>query len=61
MREVVIIEAVRTPIGRRNGALCEIRADDLLATVLQEVVRRAGIEPGFVEDVIAGCVTICQP
>lgn len=57
MREVVIIEAVRTPIGRRNGALCEIRADDLLATVLQEVVRRAGIEPGFVEDVIAGCVT----
>ncbi|HET6946217.1 MAG TPA: thiolase family protein [bacterium] len=57
MREVVIIEAVRTPIGRRDGALCAIRADDLLAAVLEEVVRRAGIEPGFVEDVIAGCVT----
>ncbi|HEU5298551.1 MAG TPA: thiolase family protein [bacterium] len=57
MREAVIIEAVRTPIGRRGGALSGIRADDLLASVLEEVVRRAGIEPGFVEDVLAGCVT----
>jgi acetyl-CoA acetyltransferase family protein len=53
----VIVEAVRTPIGRRNGALAGIRADDLLAAVLREVVRRAGIEPALVEDVIAGCVT----
>jgi len=57
MRDVVIVEAVRTPIGRRNGALAGIRADDLLASVLGEVVRRAGIEPALVEDVIAGCVT----
>lgn len=57
MRDVVIVEAVRTPIGRRNGALAGIRADDLLAAVLREVVRRAGIEPALVEDVIAGCVT----
>jgi len=55
--DVVIVEAVRTPIGRRHGALSEIRADDLLAAVLREVVRRAGIEPALVEDVIAGCVT----
>lgn len=57
MRDVVIVETVRTPIGRRNGALSGIRADDLLAAVLREVVRRAGIEPALVEDVIAGCVT----
>lgn len=57
MRDVVIVEAVRTPIGRRNGALAGIRADDLLAAVLREVVRRAGIEPALVQDVIAGCVT----
>jgi len=57
MNEAVIVEAVRTPLGRRNGVLAEIRADDLLATVLREVVARAGIEAGLVEDVIAGCVT----
>jgi len=57
VRDVVIVETVRTPIGRRNGALSAIRADDLLAAVLREVVRRAGIEPALVEDVIAGCVT----
>jgi acetyl-CoA acyltransferase len=56
-RDAVIIEAVRTPIGRRGGVLSGIRADDLLAAVLEEVVRRAGIEPGFVEDVQVGCVT----
>lgn len=57
MDDVVIVEAVRTPIGRRGGVLSEIRADELLAMVLQEVVRRAGVEPGVVEDVIVGCVT----
>ncbi|MDQ7842565.1 MAG: thiolase family protein [Armatimonadota bacterium] len=57
MNAAVIVQAVRTPIGRRGGALSEIRADDLLAAVLQEVVARAGIDPGAVEDVIAGCVT----
>ena len=57
MTDVVIVEAVRTPQGKRGGALSEIRADDLLAAVLAEVVRRAGIEPAVVEDVVAGCVT----
>lgn len=56
MREVVIVEAVRTPIGRRNGKLAGVRPDDLLAFVLQALVSRAGIEPGLVEDVIVGCV-----
>jgi acetyl-CoA acetyltransferase family protein len=57
MRDVVIVEAVRAPQGRRGGVLSETRADDLLAAVLGEIVRRAGIEAGVVEDVVAGCVT----
>jgi len=54
--DVVIVEAVRTPIGRRNGSLKDIRPDELLAQVLGEVVRRAGVESKVVEDVIIGCV-----
>ncbi len=57
MKEVVIVAAVRTAIGRSKGALKNVRADDLAADVLQEVVRRAGIDKGQVEDVIFGCVT----
>ncbi|EDL65567.1 thiolase family protein [Bacillus sp. SG-1] len=57
MREVVIVEGVRTPVGRRKGQLKDIRPDDLAALVLQEVVKRAGIESKLIEDVILGCVT----
>ena len=57
MREAVIVEAVRTPVGRRNGLLKDIRPDDLAALVLKEVVNRAGISASLVEDVMMGCVT----
>lgn len=57
MKEVVIIEAVRTPIGRKNGVLCGIRSDELLALVLKELLIRANMEAALIEDVIAGCVT----
>ena len=57
MREVVIVAAVRTAVGRSKGALKGVRADDLAADVLQEAVSRAGIDKGQVEDVILGCVT----
>lgn len=57
MREVVIVEGVRTPVGRRNGVLKDIRPDDLSALTLKELVNRAGIDPALVEDVIWGCVT----
>lgn len=57
MREVVIVEGVRTPVGRRNGALKNIRPDDLAGLTLKELVNRAGIDPALVEDVILGCVT----
>ncbi|WP_376967106.1 thiolase family protein [Azospirillum sp. A26] len=56
-RDVVIVEAVRTPIGRFRGALAPVRADHLGAVVLQELVRRAGISPELVDDVVFGCVT----
>jgi len=57
MREVVIVEGVRTPVGRRNGVLKDIRPDDLSALTLKELVNRAGIDPALVDDVIWGCVT----
>ncbi|WP_301110012.1 thiolase family protein [Sporosarcina sp.] len=57
MREAVIVEWVRTPVGKRNGALSTVRAEDLAAKPLAEVVKRAGIDAGIVEDVIFGCVS----
>jgi acetyl-CoA acyltransferase len=57
MREVVIVEAVRSPIGRRNGKLKDIHPVVLGSLVLQEVVRRAGIQPQQVDDVVFGNVT----
>src|SRR5450756_1817281 len=57
MREAVIVEAVRTPIGRRNGKLKDVHPVVLGSLVLKEIVRRAGIAPEQVEDVVFGCVT----
>ncbi len=55
-REAVVVEAVRTPIGKRNGALSGAHAVDLSADVLTELAARAGIDPAVVDDVIWGCV-----
>jgi acetyl-CoA acyltransferase len=57
MPEAFIVDAVRTPVGKRNGVLSKVRADDLLAIALKELVARAKVDPASVEDVIAGCVT----
>ena len=57
MSEALIVEAVRTPVGKRNGVLSKVRPDDLLAIAVREVVERAKVDPAMVEDVIAGCVT----
>ena len=57
MSEAFIVDAVRTPVGKRNGVLSKVRADDLLAVALKELVTRTGVDPASVEDVIAGCVT----
>jgi acetyl-CoA acyltransferase len=55
--EAYIVDAVRSPIGRRNGSLAGIRADDLAAQVLNGLVQRLDVDPGEVEDVQMGCVT----
>jgi acetyl-CoA acyltransferase len=57
IREAVIVEAVRTPIGKRNGAFKDLHPVDMLAEVLKEVVNRAGVDPGQIEDNITGCVS----
>ena len=57
MRETVIAEAVRTPVGKRNGGLSGMHAADLSALVLNELIERAGIDPEVVDDVIWGCVS----
>jgi acetyl-CoA acetyltransferase family protein len=56
MREVVIVEAARSAVGRKNGKLAAVRPDDLAAHVLEALVQRSGVDPVLVEDVILGCV-----
>src|SRR5437588_11957792 len=57
MSDAVIVDAVRTAVGRSNGKRRPVRPDDLLALTLREVVNRAGVDPAQVDDVIVGCVT----
>jgi acetyl-CoA C-acetyltransferase len=55
--EAVIVGAVRTPIGKKNGALSGLHAAQILGATQVEVIKRAGIEPSLVEQVIGGCVS----
>jgi acetyl-CoA acyltransferase len=57
MRDAVIVEAIRTPVGRRNGGLSGVHPADLSAHVLRSLVERAGVGPSAVDDVVWGCVT----
>ncbi len=54
LREAVIVEAVRTPVGRYGGVLKDVRPDDMAALVMREVTDRSGVEPAVVEDVLFG-------
>lgn len=56
MREVVIVEAVRTPLGKRNGGLSTMHAIDLLGSVQSELFERSGVDPAEVGQVVGGCV-----
>ena len=58
MNDAVIVDAVRTASGRGKpgGALSAVHPADLLAAPLKELLRRTGVDPGMVDDVIAGCV-----
>ena len=57
MRDAVIVEAVRTPVGRRNGGLSGVHPADLSAHVLTALIERAGLDPAVVDDVVWGCVS----
>ncbi|MCV7078985.1 thiolase family protein [Mycobacterium szulgai] len=57
MRETVVVEAVRTAVGKRNGGLSGMHAADLSAVVLNELLERTGINPELIDDVIWGCVS----
>jgi acetyl-CoA C-acetyltransferase len=56
MREVVVVDAVRSPVGKKNGSLAGVHALDLLGTVLKALVTRTGIDPATVGQVVGGCV-----
>jgi acetyl-CoA acyltransferase len=56
MRDAVIVEAVRTAVGKRNGGLAQVQPADLSGAVLGAVAERSGLDPGLIEDVIWGCV-----
>jgi acetyl-CoA acyltransferase len=57
MRDALIIDAVRSPIGKRNGTLASVRADELAAQVLERLVERIDVDPGAIEDIQMGCVS----
>jgi acetyl-CoA acyltransferase len=57
MRDAVIVEAVRSPLGKRNGGLADVHPADLSAHVLRELASRSGIDPALVDDVVWGCVS----
>ena len=57
MSDVVIVEAVRTPVGKRNGGLSTVHPADLLATVQKAAIERSGIDPSAVGQVVTGCVS----
>src|SRR3954463_4356742 len=61
MPEAYIVDAVRTPVGRKNGGLAKAHPADLGAHVLTELVNRAGIDPAVVEDVVFGCLDTIGP
>ena len=56
MAEAYIVDAVRTPVGRRGGGLSAVHPADLGAHSLKALMERTGVDPGAVEDVIFGCV-----
>src|SRR3954468_11945828 len=57
MREAVIVEAVRTPIGKRKGKLAGWHPTDLLGHALKGLLGRTGVDPAQIDDVVGGCVT----
>ena len=57
MSEIVIVEAVRSPVGRRNGELSNVHPTDLLSDVQTALIERSGVDPAVVGQVVGGCVS----
>ena len=57
MREALILDALRTPIGRRDGILKDWRSDDLAGYAMSELLKRNNVKPDQIDDVILGCAT----
>lgn len=57
MREVVLIDGVRSPLGKRNGALANYRSDELLSDVLEGLLNRVDIDKSIIDEVVVGCTT----
>src|SRR6478735_2353618 len=57
MTDVVIVEAVRSPVGQRNGGLSTMHPAELLATIQGALIERSGIDPAVVDQVVGGCVS----
>ena len=55
MTEVVIVDAIRTPVGALGGILASVRPDDMAALVIKEIVQRSSLDPALVEEVFFGC------
>ena len=60
MRDAVIVEAVRTPVGKRGGGLSGLHSADISAVVLQALAERSGIDPGLVDDAPATCLHLLE-
>jgi acetyl-CoA C-acetyltransferase len=61
MAEAYLIDAVRTPIGKRNGGLADVHPADLGAHVIRAIIERTGVDPLAVEDVVWGCLDTIGP
>src|SRR3989440_11388990 len=61
MAEAYIVEAVRTPVGKKNGGLKDVHSADLGAHALKELIARADVDPAAVDDVIFGCTDTLGP
>ncbi len=55
MKQIVIVDGVRSPIGKYGGGLASVRPDDLLAEVYKALIARTGVDPALLDDVYAGC------
>src|SRR5699024_386863 len=60
MTDVVVVDAIRTPVGKKDGLLANVHPVDLLVPILTQLVERNGVESKYIDDVITGCATMTE-